>query len=75
MEATVRTAAYDVALEGVDSCLQAVYRNLLFVARRDGTYHCFKSLVSQVRSADRYSVRTCARESVLTVNSDAGELQ
>ncbi|KAG5179471.1 hypothetical protein JKP88DRAFT_353013, partial [Tribonema minus] len=71
MEATVRTAAYDVALEGMDSCLQAIYRNLLLVARQDGTYHCFKSLVSQVRSADRYSVRTCARESVLTVNSDA----
>jgi hypothetical protein len=64
-----------VALESLDSALRVIFRELLNVARQDGTFHCFASLVGQVQAAARYSVKACEQEHVLPANASVGKLK
>eukprot|EP00611_Tribonema_gayanum_P019475 TRINITY_DN337_c0_g1_i3.p1 TRINITY_DN337_c0_g1~~TRINITY_DN337_c0_g1_i3.p1 ORF type:complete len:642 (-),score=120.07 TRINITY_DN337_c0_g1_i3:1822-3747(-) len=69
MESSAGAAAFNVALEGMAPALRNMFKELLAVARQDGTFYCFQSLVRQVEAAPRYSVKTCAAESVLPLAS------
>eukprot|EP00611_Tribonema_gayanum_P019477 TRINITY_DN337_c0_g1_i5.p1 TRINITY_DN337_c0_g1~~TRINITY_DN337_c0_g1_i5.p1 ORF type:complete len:961 (-),score=214.19 TRINITY_DN337_c0_g1_i5:1822-4704(-) len=72
MESSAGAAAFNVALEGMGPALRNMFNQLLAVARQDGTFYCFQSLVRQVQAAPRYSVKACAPESVLPMGSHAG---
>jgi hypothetical protein len=73
MESSAGAAAFNVALEGMAPALRNMFKELLAVARQDGTFYCFQSLVRQVEAAPRYSVKTCAAESVLPLASHVGK--
>ena len=75
MESSAGAAAFNVALEGMAPAVRNMFKELLAVARQDGTFYCFQSLVRQVEAAPRYSVKTCAPESVLPTGSRVGKPQ